>query len=129
MAGGRVIHVTLDLLDRQLRDRDGVECGKVDDLEFCVDDDGSWWLTEIATGPGALWYRLRRRRLGDWLQRNRASADPARTSRIPLELATSIGANIDLAVDRGQLATSGAEQWVGDHVIGHIPGNDHNADH
>ena len=123
---GRVIHVSLDLLDRQLRDRDGAECGKVDDLEITVDDDG-WWLSAILTGPGNLWYRLGRRRLGTWLLRNRAQADPRRTGRIPLELASTIAANVDLAVDRHDLATNGGERWVGDHVIGHIPGSAHDA--
>ena len=124
---GRVIHVSLDLLDRQLRDRDGVECGKVDDLEVTIDDDGGWWLTAILTGPGTLWYRLGRRRLGSWLGRTRAASDPQRTGRIPLHLAATIGASVDLAVDRHDLATFGAEHWVGDHVIGHIPGSAHDA--
>ena len=125
---GRVIHVSLDLLDHQLRDRNGVECGKVDDLDVVVDDDGHWWLTTIISGPGAMWYRLHRRRLGTWLARNRATADPARTDRIPIELAASIGSSIDLALDRTSLASTGAERWVGDHVIGHIPGSRHDAD-
>ena len=124
--GGRVIHVSLDLLDRQLRDRDGAECGKVDDLEITVDDDG-WWLSAILTGPGNLWYRLGRRRLGTWLLRNRAQADPRRAGRIPLELASTIAANVDLAVDGHDLATDGGERWFGDHVIGHIPGSGHDA--
>lgn len=127
MATGRVLHVSLDLLDRQLRDRDGVECGNVDDVEISVGEDG-WWLTAILAGPGALLYRLGARRLGAWVGARRADADPRRTDRIPLELAANIGANVDLAVDRHELATFGTEQWVGDHVVGHIPGSDHDAD-
>src|SRR4051794_22967369 len=128
MAGGRVIHVSLDLLDRQLRDRDGVECGKVDDLELGRDDDGTLWLTAILSGPGVLWYRLGRRRLGSWVQRayRRAGApDDADRTRIPIELAANIAANVDLAVSRFDLASHASERWVGDHVIGHIPGHDH----
>lgn len=129
---GRVLHLSLDLLDRQLRDRDGVECGKVDDLELTRDADGQLWVSAILAGPGVLAYRLGRRRIGRWLQRAHHRLDPptdgpddADPTRIPLPLATNIAANVDLAVNRVDLATYATERWVGDHVIGHIPGHDH----
>jgi hypothetical protein len=134
MMAGRVWHVSLDLLDRQLRDRAGVECGKVDDLELSRDDDGALWVSAILAGPGVLAYRLGRRRLGAWVQRAYRLAGAAPTAgedgqedrtRIPIVLATNIAANIDLAVTGADLATHAGERWVGDHVIGHIPGHDH----
>jgi hypothetical protein len=127
---GRVLHVTLDLLDRQLRDRDGIECGKVDDLELERDEDGRLWVSAILAGPGHLLYRLRGRRLGAWVQRAYRHAgsppgDEEDHGRIPVVLAAQIGANVDLAVARTDLATFAGERWIGDHVIGHIPGNAH----
>jgi hypothetical protein len=125
---GRVMHLSLDVLDRQLRDREGIECGNVDDLELSRDEEGGLWVTAILSGPGILWYRLGRRRLGAWLQRAARRAgtrDDVDRTRIPVELAASIGANVDLAVSRVHLASYASERWVGDHVIGHIPGNDH----
>jgi hypothetical protein len=129
---GRVLHVSLDLLDRQLRDRDGIECGKVDDLELTRDEDGGMWVSAILAGPGVLWYRLGRRRLGAWIQRAARRAgtpgedeEHADHARIPIVLAANIAANIDLAIGRADLATNAGERWAGDHVIGHIPGHDH----
>jgi hypothetical protein len=130
MAPGRVYHASLSLLDRQLRDREGIECGNVDDLELVRDADGRLYVTAILAGPGVLLYRLGRRRLGAWIQRAQRRtgfADEEDHSRIPIELAHSIGASIDLAVDRADLATFAVERWTGDHLIGHIPGHAHDA--
>jgi hypothetical protein len=131
MASGRVLHASLDLLDRQLRDRAGTECGKVDDLELTRADDGQLYVTAILSGPGVLWYRLGRRRLGSWVQRahrRAGSADDEDRTRIPIELAHTIAASIDVAIDRSDHAPHAVERWVGEHVIGRIPGNDHDAD-
>jgi hypothetical protein len=131
MTAGRVYHASLDLLDRQLRDRAGVECGNVDDLELTRAADGRLYVTALLTGPGVLWYRLGRRRLGTWIQRvhrRTGFSDEADHTRVPIELASNIAASIDVAVDRADLASFALERWTGDHFIGHIPGNDHDAD-
>jgi hypothetical protein len=130
MASGRVYYASLDLLDRQLRDRDGVECGNVDDLELTYSADGRLIVSALLAGPGVLLYRLGRRRLGAWIQaahRRVGFADDADHTRIPIELAYNISATIDVALDRAELATSAGERWTGDHFIRHIPGNDHDA--
>jgi hypothetical protein len=130
MVAGRVLYASLDLLDRQLRDRHKIECGNVDDLELTRSDDGTWYVTALLTGPGLLWYRLGRRRLGAWIQdsqRRTGFADEADRTRIPIELAHTIAGSIDVAVDRADLATFAMERWTGDHIIGHLPGNDHDA--
>lgn len=49
----------LELLDRQLVDREGVLCGNVDDLRFEIQGDDAV-LTAILTGPGAWPDRLPR---------------------------------------------------------------------
>jgi hypothetical protein len=130
MAGGRVLHATLDLLDRQLRDRRFRLCGNVDDLELQRDPDGRVWLTAILCGPGILAYRMGRRRLGLWLEEaNRRLHDtpehhePYERTRIPIELARQIGPAIELAVDADDLASHDMERWTFEHIIRHIPGN------
>ena len=55
MATGRVLYASLDLLDRQLRDRDKVECGNVDDLELTRADDGAFYVTALLTGSAPRW--------------------------------------------------------------------------
>jgi hypothetical protein len=53
---GRIFEAGLQLLDRQLIDKDGKHAGKVDDLqlEFPPDGGGPPVVTAILAGPGAL---------------------------------------------------------------------------
>ena len=127
---GRILYAGLELLDHQLRDRNGRLCGNVDDLEMERSlDTGELHITAFVAGPGALLQRMGRRRLGGWIERaNRLVDDLGRDRNIiPLALATRIGPNIDLAVDAEDLATADTERWVRDHLIGHLPGNRHRA--
>jgi hypothetical protein len=128
---GRVLHAALHLLDRQLRDRNGELCGKVDDLELEQADSGEWYVTAILTGPGRLLYRMRRRTAGRWLSKlithiERSSLDDP--GRIPYDRVCDIAVTVDLAVDADDVATFAAERWTRDHIIGHIPGSRHDAD-
>jgi hypothetical protein len=129
MASARVLYAGLDLLDRQLRDRNGRLCGNVDDLELATPEGSSDLLvTAILTGPGMLAYRLGRRRVGRWLERTAhevRAVDSAGLTRIPMELVHQIGPTLDVAIDAADLANDGTERWVRDHVIGHIPGSRH----
>jgi hypothetical protein len=129
MDRARVLYAGLDLLDRQLRDREGRLCGKVDDLELRREEGSPDLLVSaVLTGPGMLAYRLGRRRLGRWLERTAhgaAAEDSAGLTRIPMELIHQIGSTLDVAIDAADLASAGAERWVRDHVIGHIPGSRH----
>jgi len=123
---GRVLYAGLELLDHQLRDRHGVLCGNVDDLELERSaETGELYVTALVAGPGALLQRMGRRQVGRWIERtsrlvNHRDRD---LTLIPMSLAASIGPNIDLAVDADELATFDTERWVREHVIGHIPGN------
>ena len=67
----RVLFAALHLLDHQLIDRDGLLAGNVDDLELSIDEDGAAHVVALVTGPGALWQRFDRRRLGGWLRGTR----------------------------------------------------------
>lgn len=132
-AAGRVLHAALALLDRQLVDRNGRLSGKVDDIELTEPDEhGHVHVSAILSGPGALLYRMSRRRSGRWLRRFAAHAfpdayNPDDPVRIPIGVVSDIGNHITLALDREQLATFGGERWVRDHVIDHIPGSRHDA--
>jgi hypothetical protein len=128
---GRVMHASLELLDRQLRDRSGVLCGKVDDLELTRFDTGTLYVTAIITGPGALLRRLGRRRIGAWLERAAAlfgAVDRDDAGRVPMAHVSSLGPTVDLALDASEVATHAVERWARDHVISHIPGSRHDAD-
>jgi len=128
---GRVLHATLDLLDRQLRDRNGTLCGNVDDLEITRDEDtGEMFITAILCGPGILAYRMGRRKLGRWLEEANhrvhntpGNHEPFKRTRIPIELAGQIGPTIEVAVDVDDLATHDMERWALTHIVSHIPGN------
>ena len=132
MTAGRILHAALHILDRQLRDRDGRLCGKVDDLELTRDPDtGVIYVAAILSGPGTLLYRLGRRRFGSWLQRTNEAIEPDELGvggRIPIERVTDIGTAVVLAASADELANHGGERWARDHVIGHIPGGRHDAD-
>jgi hypothetical protein len=127
---GRVLHAALHVLDRQLRDRHGELCGKVDDVELERAADGTWYVSTINSGPGHLLYRLGRRTAGSWLSRlvthieRSPLADP---SRIPYDRVSDIGITVDLAVEADDVATFAAERWTREHIVGHIPGSRHDA--
>ena len=131
MTGGRVLHAALHLLDRQLRDRHGQLCGKVDDLELERNEEtGALYVTAVLSGPGHLLYRTGRRRVGTWLAKltthvERSSLeDPG---RIPYERIRSIGITVDLAIEADDVATFAVERWTREHIVGHVPGSRHDA--
>ncbi len=131
MDPGRVLYADVQLLDRQLVDRDGHLCGKVDDLELAETSDGRLYVAAILTGPGALLMRMGRRSLGAWLRRIVATVGPEPghdSGRIPFGRVADISDHITLAADRTELATDSGERWVREHVIGKIPGSRHDAD-
>ena len=132
MSAGRVVHAALQLLDRQLVDRAGRPCGKVDDLELTEpDDDGGVFVEAILSGPGALLSRTGHHRLGGWLRRTAHQVIPIDRDdpvAIPIRYVADMGDHVTLSLDADQTATSGVERWVRDHLIGHIPGSDIDAD-
>ena len=121
----------LGLLDRQILDRNGERCGKVDDLELReLDGNGTLYVSAIHTGPGALLVRTGHARLGRWLRRFAswvAGDEAGRDGRIPFQRVAAIGDHVSLSLEREEVATYGGERWVRDHVVGHIPGNGHDA--
>lgn len=127
---GRDLYAALHLLDRQLIDRDGGLCGKVDDLELTETPEGQCYVSAVVCGPGALWYRLGRRRLGTWLRTRLGSSftDAPDPDRIPMRRVRDIGSTVRLSGSHTELGSAAAENWVRDHIISHIPGSRHDAD-
>jgi hypothetical protein len=127
---GRTLYAGLHLLDRQLIDRDGRLCGNVDDLELTEGDDGQWYVSAILSGPGALWYRFGRRRLGTWLRSRLGTSfgDTPDPDRIPMRRVSDIGSAVTLSASHNEVGSAAAERWVCDHIISHIPGSRHRAD-
>ena len=131
-AAGRRVWAALELLDRQLVDRDGLLAGKVDDLEFSLSDDGDELpnLVAILSGLGALASHIGGH-TGRWLAaiEQRLANEPESTpSRIPYEFVTDVGAAVHLSADRDELDSSRAERWARDVIITNIPGAGHEAE-
>jgi sporulation protein YlmC with PRC-barrel domain len=122
---GRTLEAGLQLLDRQLIDKDGRLAGKVDDLELEFPKDGGPpVVTAILSGPGALSRRVGGR-LGAWLEAvaNRLrEGDERRPARVSFGLVKRIGSAVDLSVAKAELETNRLEAWTRDHLIGRLPG-------
>jgi sporulation protein YlmC with PRC-barrel domain len=117
----RRLDAALELLDRQLVDKDGRLAGKVDDLELTDpgEDLDPPRVMAILTGPEALAGRLRTR-FGRWLrQLSLRLLAPQGPSRVPVEQVEEIGSSIRLRVAVGRLGTG--QGWAG-RLIGRLPG-------
>jgi hypothetical protein len=129
MSAGRQIWAGLHVLDRQLIAHEGRLAGCVDDLELTASDDGNdLYVTAILSGPGALAYRLGRRRFGSWLRRVHGlvgSPDRDDPTRIPFNVVADIGSHITLGLDVEEAGVASTERWIRDHVIDRIPGSRH----
>jgi sporulation protein YlmC with PRC-barrel domain len=126
---GRQLYAALHLLDRQLIDREGRLCGKVDDLELTETEDGQCYVSALVSGPGALWYRLGRHRVGIWLRSRLGSSfgDTPHPDRVPMRRVSDIGAAVTLSASHTEVGSAAVERWVADHIISHIPGSRHRA--
>jgi len=122
---GRILHAGLDLLDRQLVDKDGRLAGKVDDLELELPQGGGPpTVTAILAGPGALSRRLDGR-FGAWLEAvaNRLrEGDERRPPRIPFGVVKEVGSAVGLSVAKSELETDRLEAWTRERIIGRLPG-------
>ncbi|NKQ52070.1 hypothetical protein HFP15_04160 [Amycolatopsis sp. K13G38] len=115
------------LLDRQIYDRDGVEVGKVDDIEVTIPGDGGTpVLTALLCGPTALGPRLGGR-LGMWwtaIGRRLRPNDELYPVRIPAELVTRFDRHeVRLRAPAGELPTERLREWTREHIVRRIPGS------
>lgn len=125
---GRVVLVGLELLDRQIVDRDGKLAGKVDDLELSFPESGGApYVTAILSGPGALSRRLGGR-LGRWIESVHARLHPhaePTPARLSFGVVKRIEDHVELSVGRDGLESMRLEDWVRQNIIGKIPGATH----
>ena len=122
---GRVLDLSLHLLDRQVLDTDGGMVCNIDDVELTVPDDGGpACVTAILCGPGALGPRIGGL-LGRWIvatHRLLGRRHEDAPDRIPFQLVTDIGTAVTIAQSRSELGILAAEDIVRDYVIDRIPG-------
>jgi hypothetical protein len=124
------VDLQLQLLDRQVLDRDGRLVCKVDDLELQPGPDGMLVVTAILVGPRALGPRLGGR-LGRWvmaLASRLASSPGSKPPRIPFGVVTGVHSAVDVSRTRDELAVDPLEGWVDRHFIGRLPGSRHASD-
>lgn len=117
------MHASLDLLDRQILDRDGDPVGKVDDVELTDPEQGPPRLVALLLGPQAYGQRLGGR-LGEWIAS--AGVRLAGTDapiRIPIEAVDDFGVSIRLKVSLPDVERAERlERWLRERLIERIPG-------
>jgi hypothetical protein len=132
VGAGRQVWAVLELLDRQLIDRNGRLVGKVDDVEFEVPDDPGALpqVTALLAGLGALANHIG----GDTgaalaaAERRLAERRDREPSRVDIAVVHDIASAIELDADGEDLDTNRAERWVRDVIVDKIPGAGHAAE-
>jgi sporulation protein YlmC with PRC-barrel domain len=125
---GRKMDLALNLLDRQIVDKNGIPAGNVDDLEFewPADGTGTPFVTALLAGPGALSERLGGR-LGKWISSIHArlnEGDP-QPARVSMGVVKRIGVKVELTLAASELQTWELQKWIRDKIILKIPGAGH----
>jgi sporulation protein YlmC with PRC-barrel domain len=128
----KVMHAGLELLDRQILDKDGLMAGKVDDLELVFPEEGKGapYVVSILSGPGALGRRIGGR-LGSWLESVHIRLHPEEQpgpARVPFAVVKRVNNHVELTVSRETLDSNRLERWVRDNIIRPIPGAEHAAE-
>jgi sporulation protein YlmC with PRC-barrel domain len=119
--------IGLDLLDRQILDRDGRPVGKVDDVELTYDTDGTASISALLIGQQALGRRIGGV-LGRWIAgtaRRLADTPDKKPIRIGWDLVAGVNSAVNLSVPQELLQDPPLEIWLREHLIGRIPGADH----
>ncbi|WP_422752247.1 hypothetical protein [Micromonospora sp. WMMD708] len=113
------------VLDRQIVDADGVLLGKVDDVEFAIDERGVPYVAYLLTGQGALGRRIGGR-VGRLLVAlaDRFAEEASAPLRIPLRQVARIDSAVRLRARADELPRPPVETWLRRHLIDRIPGAD-----
>jgi hypothetical protein len=127
IVAGRVLDAQIHLLDRQVLDRDRVPVCTVDDLELGpLPVDGHDTDAEGADGPLYIRSILTGAVLGTRIAGGRPPE--SRWLRIPWRLVSDVHIVVRLGASGDDLDVTWTERWLRDHVIGRIPGGDHDPD-
>lgn len=123
------LRIDFHLLDRQIVDCEGGLVGNVDDLELTDGPDGSPRVVAILVGMKPLGDRLGGT-IGGWFNAlaRRLSTPDQQELRIPYTLIDTVGSEVTLVVRRDQLVEPPLETWLREHLIGRIPGADHESE-
>jgi len=108
-----LIDAELNLLDRQILDRDGHPMLAVGDLVLERDDDGRWTIDRVILGSG-----LTTRFFG-------AHRPLATRDTLDWHVVTDVGYVLNTDAERDEVAALWRERWWRDQVISKIPGGNH----
>lgn len=113
----------LDLLDHQIVDSDGMDCGNVDDLELEGGAEGEWRVSALLVGPGAWPERLGgvSGRVARAVVRRVLSGDGM--VRVPFGEVAEMGATIVLAHRRAHYGLDRPDQRVA-RFLRFLPGHE-----
>ncbi|MEA2497954.1 MAG: hypothetical protein QOH26_359 [Actinomycetota bacterium] len=121
---GLTIDIALDVLDKQIVDKDGYMAGRVDDLEFDWEEEsGAPYVTTILAGPAALAARFggRLERLVLAVHRRLHPAPDPASARISFGVVKRVSDHVEVAVSRDDLEITRVHDWARD-LIRKIPG-------
>ncbi|MDQ3953941.1 MAG: hypothetical protein M3285_00115 [Actinomycetota bacterium] len=125
MNNRRTMDAGLDLLDRQVLDREGLPIGKVDDVELSQANpsEDAPHAAALLLGPLAYGHRLGGRLGSSIAGAGARLGRHERPLRIPMEMVKSIGVSVTLAVSLDEVDRAvNLDQWLRDHFIARIPG-------
>ena len=120
----RLVH---DVLDRQITDVAGRKSGRVDGLVIHVKEGQQPRVDYIDVGTTVVARRISVR-LAGWYELLRAKfiKNPAPPFQIPWRSVTKISrTGVETSIDSSQSDVFRLERWLRDHVIGPIPGSEH----
>lgn len=108
-----------DIIDNQLETSDGIEIGRVADIEAEWRDDGQLVLTNLVTGPQALAGRVssRLRPIFRFFLRDRFEHS------IPLKEVERFGPTLHLRGKEVDYPVGQSERWIAEHILRWIPGS------
>jgi sporulation protein YlmC with PRC-barrel domain len=117
------MRLAADVLDKQIVDRNGHPCGKVDGIVLAVGD-GPARVVALEVGVVTAAARLGPRvaRVVRRLVRRLCGGLVCETYRIPRRRVTRIGKDVHVDLDATRARLTRAERWLRDHVVRRIPG-------
>jgi hypothetical protein len=112
-----------DVLDKQLLDRTGRECGKVDGLILVTSSGEPPAVAFIECGAPTLARRIGRRaaKLVTWIAR-KIGPRRGEVVRIPWDAVEKIDVAVELSFTAEDTPIDAGETWSRERVIAHIPG-------